>query len=734
MRTRARSAAILATALVALAAASGSASAAQANCPWMKDANATPDARAHQLLAAMSTDQKISRLTYSLPPWFTYFGTAGHLDGIPALCIPTLNLSDAGSGVVGLQIQTTVFPSGVAQASAFDPVLQRRFGKAVGEEAFNKGINVMLGPGMNIARTPLNGRNFEYFGEDPFLAASTATAVIEGIQSQPVMATAKHYALNNQETDRNTVDSIAGERTMREIYLPAFEAAVRNAKAGAVMCAYNKVNGPYACENKELLNGFLRRDWGFDGLVMSDWGAVHSTVPSVLSGLDLEMNAAGTQYYAPAAVKSALAGGKITPGELDDMVLDILRPMFRIGLFDHPVTAEPVPFLNAVSTPAHKAIADELAAAGTVLLKNKDNLLPLTGHGKTIAVIGFGANPAFAPNASGGGGSSRGLGFPTDTVSPLQGILTAALAHGDHVLYADGSLEADATAVAKLADVAVVVATDSLSEGADRPDLGFRPGICVTLICETVPLEQDGMIAAAAAANPNTVAVLDVGAPVAMPWLDKVRAVLLPWYSGIENGTALAAMLYGESAPSGRLPQTFPRSVKDLPTTSKAQYPGVGLKADYSEGLLVGYRWFEQKKIAPLFPFGYGLTYTTFSYSHLDVNRTRHGADVRFTLHNTGKRDGAEVGQVYVGFPRAAGEPPRQLKGFKKVALSPGDRSRIRIALDRRAFSIWDTARHGWHVVPGCYRVMVGASSSDIRLTGRVPLGMINHKHATCPD
>ena len=708
-------------ALLALAGAPAARAQDSASCPWMK-AGQSPEQRADELVKAMTLDQKIHQLHHSQPPWMAHYGSAGHVDATPELCIPELNLSDAGSGVAGMQIGTTTFPSGVAQAAMFDPSLEYRFGKAVGEEAWNKGINVMLGPGLNIARTPLNGRNFEYMGEDPFLAGQTAAAAIRGIQSNPVLAEPKHYAANNQETDRMTIDAVVGERTLREIYLPAFEAAIKDGHAGSVMCSYNQLNGHYACENPELLDGYLRRDWGFDGFVTSDWGATHSTVEAAKAGLNLEMHATPAQYY-DSALKQAVTEGKVPEARLDLMVRQIFVPMFRFGLFDHPAAALPAAYTTQVSTPEHRALARQMAEEATVLLKNDGDVLPLDkGTGRTIGVLGYAANPLGASNTSGGGGSSKGSGVPAPT-SPLEGITQLAAAHGDRVIYSDGSQGADATAVASAADVVIAFASDSELEGSDRSDLSMHPGVCPFPVCVSVPGEdQDAMIDAAAAANPNTVVVVDAGAPVAMPWLKDVKAVLQPFYSGTENGNAIAEVLYGEADPSGKLPQTFPKKVGDAPLQSQQQYPGKDGKAVYSEGLQVGYRWFDSAGVEPLFPFGYGLSYTSFAFSGLETETRADGARVRFTVTNTGKRFGADVGQVYVRFPASAGEPPKQLKGFRKVALEPGESSTVTLDLGSRAFSVWDTARHGWVIPKGDFKIMVGDSSRDLPLQRKIRL------------
>ncbi|WP_186345201.1 glycoside hydrolase family 3 C-terminal domain-containing protein [Nocardioides deserti] len=722
----------------ALAPVPGTAGAAQAAagpCAAWMDRGKTADQRADALVAAMDLPQKLHMLTFDDPPWFLYYGTAGHVGATPELCIPDLVLSDAGSGVAGLQIATTTFPSGVAQASTWDPVLQRRLGRAIGKEAHQKGINVMLAPGMNIARTSFGGRNFEYFGEDPHLAARTAVSVIRGIQDNPVLADAKHFAVNNQETDRMTVDARVGERAMREIYLPAFEAAVKEARVGSVMCAYNRVNGPYACQNDALLTKVLRDDWGFDGFVVSDWGAVHSTARSAMAGLDLEMNAvesplptggiygAGNRFFGADHLRAALRSGALTRARLDDMVRNIVRPMFEHGLFDRPVRPGLLPFIRDVSSPAHLSLARRVAAEGTVLLKNRSALLPLDrAGGRTSAVIGWAANPVGAANATAGGGSSHGSGLPPRVVSPLQGILAQAARNGDRVVYVEGSTGLDARLAAAAADVAVVVATDGATEGSDRPDLGLRPSVCLTVFCSAIPIEQERMIEAATAANPRTVVVLDVGGPVRMPWLAKAGAVLVPWYGGLEHGNALADVLYGVREPGGRLPQTFPTAERQVPFT-RAQYPGKAGRATYSEGLLVGYRWFDAKRKEPMFPFGYGLGYTRFRYSGLAVRRDGAGAVVSFRVTNTGGRAGADVPQVYVAAPAGRGEPPRQLKGFRKVRLAAGRSTQVRVRLDRRAFARWDSRRDRWAVDPGRYGVLVGPHSRDLRLRDSVRMG-----------
>jgi beta-glucosidase len=702
--------ALLALSLAASVVFTVEAQAAPVQCAAWMDPRDDADHRAAALLKAMSEDQKLQMLVYAYPPWQTYWGTAGHINAIPELCVPALVLADAGSGVAGTQVATTLFPAGVAQASTWDPVTQRAVGRAIGAEAFDKGINVMLAPGMNMARTPYGGRNFEYLGEDPFLSASTGVAFVKGIQDNPVLASGKHFALNDQETDRNTGDVEADERTMRELYLPPFEAAVKQARIGSLMCAYNKVHTKFSCENPELLNGFLRRDWGFKGFVESDWGAAHSTVPSVRAGMDLEM---GTDnFYSNKSLRAALVAKQISWRQIDAMVTHIVQPMFEHGLFDHPTTQGPRQFTAQPSTPQHQALARQAAVEGTVMLRNRNRLLPLPGEGgHVIAVIGYAANPFGTNNATSGSGSSRPPA--PRNVSPLEGITAQARAHGDTVIYTEGDNQAEAAAVASAADYVVVVATDIREESKDKPDLSMHPGLCTGAVCSTLPLEQEEMVSAVVAANPRTTVVLDIGGPVRMPWLSKAGAVLVPWYNGQEHGNALASILYGEEEPGGRLPQTFPVDEKQV-RYSPRQFPGVNGTVTYTEKLLMGYRWYDAKGQRPLFPFGFGLGYTTFSYSDLHVQKAGSGATVTFRVRNTGARRGSAVPQVYVSFPRAAGEPPKQLKGFEKVTLDPGQTDVVTVRLDKRAFSYWKSRRAGWTVAPGTYRIMLAESARDV--------------------
>jgi beta-glucosidase len=690
-----------------------------------------PDARAGELLAAMTLDEKIA-IVHSPYGYALHFGAAGWIPGNPRLCLPDLVMSSAGAGVGDLQTGTTPFPAPIAQAATWDRALEAGFGQALGQETWQKGLNLMLGPGIEIDRTPLDGRNFEYFSEDPFLAGQTAAAEVKGIQSEHVIATVKHFIANSQEISRNSVSADLDERTLQEIYAPPYEAAVRQGHVGTVMCSYNRVDGVYSCQNAATLTGLLKGQFGFDGFVMSDWGATQSTVAAANAGLDMEMNNTPGTYFAQ-ALKVAVENGQVPMSRLDDMVRRILRTMFSVRLFDFPPSPQPQAFAANVSTPAHIALARTIAEQGAVLLKDDHAALPLTPSAHTIAVIGNAAGPLGAEYTYGGGGSSHvPLPAYVPVKSPLQAITERAGASGQHVLYADGSLTADAVAVARASDVAIVFANDGETEGQDRLNLDLHAGSC-NVECLQPQYDENALIAAVASANPNTIVVLETGGPVVMPWLDQVRGVLEAWYPGVEEADAIAALLFGDADPSGRLPETFPRSQADLPTNTPQQYPGVNdpsgvPHAVYSEGVFVGYRFYDANHIAPLFPFGFGLSYTTFRYSALRITPAPTGSgtyDVSVTVTNTGSRAGAAVPELYVGLPSLTGvpEPPQQLKGFSKVSLAPGQSATVSMPLDARSFSYWSVATHGWKIAAGCDTVSVGDSSRNLPLKGIIAQG-----------
>lgn len=709
-----------------------SAQAAETCAAWM-DTSKSPDQRAQALLSMMSLDDKLQMVRQPDPVW-AHYGAAGWIPGNPDLCIPDLVLNDAGQGVGDQEVNTTAFPSGIAQAASWDEDLQRQLGKAIGNEAFNKGINVQLAPNVNIARYPLMGRNSEGMGEDPYLSGRTGVAWIKGIQDNPVIADVKHYALNNHEVNRMTVSSDADSRTIHEIYTPAFEAAVKQGNVGSVMCSYNRINSIYACENGPMMNGILKTEFGFDGFVVSDWGGTHSTVDSAIAGLDMEMDLAPGRYFGD-ALRQAIADGKVPQARLDDMVVRILRPMFREGIFEHPAAAQPAAYAANVETPDDVALARKVAEDGTVLLKNKDNALPVTGQNKRIAVIGQAASQQGAEQSYNTGGSAHipEAGPHPHVVAPITGITQRASADGDIVSYSDGSSQADAIAAASAADIAIVFAGDGESEGTDRPDMSLgNAKFCILAGCAPYgAANQDELIKAVADANPNTVVVLTTGGPMEMPWLDQVKGVLQAWFPGQEEGNAIAAVLFGDTNPSAKLPQTFPKSQKDLPTKTQEQYPGKtddkGVPhAAYSEGLKVGYRWYDSEGIEPLFPFGFGLSYTSFSIDKLKIkpaSGSKTGATVTVNVKNTGDRTGAEVPQLYVGMPAKTGEPPKQLKGYDKIELGPGETKTATFALDRRSFAYFDTDANDWAVAKGCYQIIVGNSSRDAAQQATVGVG-----------
>src|SRR3954469_9661981 len=724
------SAALVAAAVTPAFVGAGGSAAGAAQCPWM-DRHKSPDARAHELVKAMTLDQKIAEL-YGRGD-FTYYGAANDIPAVPALCIPELVFNDAGAGVGDAMVGTTAFPDGITQASSWDRAMQSRVGAAIGWEAWHKGIDVQLAPGVDIARSPLGGRNFEYAGEDPYLSGQTGAAEIEGIQSQHVAATVKHYALNDQETNRMSDSSDADERTMEEIHLPAYQAAVNQAHVASVMCSYNRVNGAYGCENNRLLNKVLKGQFGFKGWVMSDWGATHSTVRAANSGLDQEQDIGSGSHFSD-ALKTAVQQHKVSRQRLDDMVFRLMRSLFAVGVFDHAVAPEPQAAAAVVDNVQEKATALEDAEGGAVLLKNAQHALPIHGNGRRIAVIGGPAGPDGAQNFYQGGGSSRVpiAGPNPNVVSPLDGITSRAGVDGDVVTYADGHAIGDAVATAAAADIAVVFVGDGASEGTDRASLAADDRTCTLFGCApSSPVSQDQIVAQVAAANPNTVVVLQTGNPVSMPWLSKVLGVLEMWYPGEQDGNVAAALLFGDVNPSGKLPYTFPKRLEDTPIRSAKQWPGVNDQSGiphsvYSEKLLVGYRWYDAKHITPLFPFGFGLSYTTFRYGHLRVRPTARGAVVRFTVTNTGSMSGAEVAQLYLSSPPGAHEPPKQLKRYAKVMLLPGRSTTVRLTLDRRAFSYWSTAGHAWRVAPGCYIIRAGGSPRSLPLRSLVARGRVH--------
>ncbi|HEY3716491.1 MAG TPA: glycoside hydrolase family 3 C-terminal domain-containing protein [Jatrophihabitantaceae bacterium] len=650
----------------------------------------TPSQRASDLVAQMTLDEKITELHGVQDAEHRRYVPGIDRLGIPPLAI-TNGPAGVGPGDDPNQPAATALPAPISLAASFDAALAQQYGVITGAETRDLGQSLLEGPDINIARVPVNGRTFEGYGEDPYLSGQISVGNINGIQSQGVIAEVKHYAANNQEANRGSVNAVVDDRTEHEIYLPAFEASVKDAHAGSVMCAYNKVNGPYNCQNDHLLGDVLRGQWGFDGFVQSDFGATHSTVASAQAGMDLEMP---TGPFYGDAMKRAVENGQISVQTIDTLLIRRFTTMIRFGLFDRPLTTSPIPITE------DGTFARTAAEQGTVLLKNAAAQLPLDASAlHSVAVIG----PYAGAARTGGGGSSHVE--PAYTVSPVDGIQNR-VGPTVTVSYNDGADPAAAAALARSADVAIVMVGDDETEGVDRPGLALSGN-------------QDALVSAVAAANPHMVAVVKSGGPVLMPWVDQVPAVVEAWYPGEEDGNAVAAVLFGDVNPSGKLPITFPKADGDVPAHTPQQYPGVNGTAVYSEGLQVGYRWYDAQGIAPLFPFGYGLSYTTFAFSHLTVTPVlalRGQVTVGVDVTNTGTRTGSEVAQVYVADPAAAGEPPTQLKGFQKVTLAPGQTKHLRLTLDQRAFSTWDPAAQQWTTRDGRYRVFVGDSSRNLPL------------------
>ena len=710
--------------------------------PLYRNSTLSPEQRVKDLLSRMTAEEKASMLS-----------GANWMESVPVarLGIPSIKMADGPMGVRSWygpssmtnaavsklpKITATAFPVGMAMAATWDPELVEREGRLIGRETRAMGRSMLLAPTLNIARVPLWGRNFEGFGEDPFLAARMGVAYIKGVQSEGVIATAKHFAANNQEFERHRIDEKIDERTLHEIYLPAFKAAVQEAGVLSIMSAYNKVNGLYCAENPYLLDEVLRKRWGFKGFVVSDWGGTYSTAATLQAGLNLEMpggqqmldwlntpktraegNSCG--WLAPQKVVSALKDGQVDRQTLDERVGSLLRVMFDLGLFDGR------PEAGSADSQEPESLARAAAAESIVLLKNLGSTLPLDRSKiRSIAVIG----PSAAVARTGGGGSSQVR--PRYAVAPLDGI--RARAGGQtQVNYAPGvamegetpgknkpesgagaEMRKEAVALAARADAAIMVVGYSAaleSEGFDRKSLDLPAG-------------QDDLIRAVAAANKNTVVVIQAGSPVGMSkWLDRVPAVLAAWYGGQDGGDAIADVLFGNVNPSGKLPVSFPKEMKDTPAFG--HYPGENLHTEYAEGIYIGYRHYDRRGIEPLFPFGFGLSYTSFECSDLKVSpqAAAPGDSVEVTLNvrNTGKRSGAEVVQLYVhDVESSVDRPVRELKGFRRVSLKPGELRKVKFILDKSAMSFFSPVTRDWIAEPGQFEVQVGSSSRDIRLKG----------------
>lgn len=655
------------------------------------------------LISRMTLEEKAS-LCSGLDFW--------HTKPVERLGIPSVMVSDGPHGLrkqdenadhlgINESIKAVCFPTACATAASFDPSVMREIGEALGDACQHERVSVILGPAVNIKRSPLCGRNFEYISEDPYLAGEMAASIVEGIQSRHVGVSVKHFAANSQENRRMSSDSVVDERTMREIYLPAFEKAVKRAKAWTVMCSYNRINGVYASENKEYLTDILRGEWGFDGYVMSDWGATADRVKGLEAGLDLEMPSSG-------GANDLRIVKAVQDGQLDEKVLD--RAVERILTISARYLKDARP-----DTPwdkeAQHALARRIAADCHVLLKNEDALLPLKADARAAVIGLFAKTPRYQ-----GGGSSHINSFK------VTGLLDA-LKDNPNITYAQGydtkteepdeALISEAVKAAKKAEVAVIAAglPDAFeSEGYDRTRLDMPK--CQNLLIERV-----------AEANPNTVVVLYNGAPVLMPWLSKVKAVIEGYLGGQAVGGATADVLFGRVNPSGRLPETFPRQLEDTPCF--LTYGGEKDHAVYNEGVFVGYRYYDKKKMDVLFPFGFGLSYTKFAYSDLTLSAKRindtEALTVTVRVQNVGDTAGKEVVQLYVGDKMSTVfRPVRELKGIRKVLLASGEAQTVSFTLDKRAFAYWNEQLHDWHVETGEFSIEIGRSSRDIVLSDTV--------------
>ena len=709
--------------------------------PWM-NTNLSPDERAAMVVKEMTLDEKIQILHGTgmeglspMSPLAVHSnGGAGYVVEIPRLSIPPIQMSDAAYGVrmsADNGRYSTALPSCVAGAASWDMQGGFEYGALIGRELRAQGYNMGLGGGVNLTREPRNGRTFEYMGEDPILAGSMVASVIRGIQAQHVLGDIKHYALNDRESGRNAVNITIDKRAARESDLLAFEIGIEESDVAGVMCSYNRVDGVYACENKYLLDDVLRKDWKFKGFVLSDWGAAHSLEKASTAGMDHEQP--GWIFYGD-DMKKAVESGKVPEAELDDHVQRILRAMFAVGLIDNPGQRSVPDVLSGLE------VARKLEEQSIVLLRNEKSQLPLDASKvRSIAVIGPHADVGMI---SGGGsaqvdppvgnailppgkGQTRWLEpvwFPT---SPLKSI--RAKAPQASVQFDSGADPATAAALAKKSDVAVVFVYQWESEDMDLPTLAL-------------PQHQDDLIAAVAAANPHTVVVVESGGPVTMPWADRVSGILEAWYAGSSGSNAVANVLFGDVNPSAKLPLTFPRTEADLPhptivkppKESSANYnqPEVwkqiaaGLapfQVTYDEGVKVGYKWYDAEKKPVLFPFGFGLSYTNFSYSGLKVTPGKN-PKVSFTVRNTGSREGAEVTEVYASLPAAAVEPPKRLVGFSKVWLKPGESKEVTVDVNPKYLSIFNVEQNGWQLLPGEYSFMVGGSSQSLPLKQSVTL------------
>lgn len=667
--------------------------------------------------------------------------------GVPRLGIPENWATDGPHGIrpevlwdeweqAGWTNDSCVaFPALTCLAATWNKELSLLYGKSIGEEARYRNKNILLGPGVNIYRTPLNGRNFEYMGEDPFLASKMVVPYIQGVQMNGVAACVKHFALNNQEVDRHSVNVNVDDRALYEIYLPAFKAAVQEGKAWAIMGAYNKYKGQWACQNQYLLNDILREEWGFDGVVVSDWGGVNNTMQAIYNGLDMEFGSwtdglsegasnAYDNYYLAKPFLRLLQSGQVKEEEVDKKVRNILRLAFR-------TTMNSKRPWGSFATPEHAAASRKIAEEGIVLLQNRNNVLPID-LSKTRKILVVGEN-AIKPMTVGGGSSSLKAKYE---IAPLDGIVNRMGTQAE-VTYARGyvgdptseyngvklkrdlhdsrsaeELITEATNLAKSADIVIFIGGLNKSnyqdcEGHDRKHL-------------ELPYNQDKVITELLKANKNLVVVNISGNAVAMPWVNEVPAIMQSWYNGTESGNALASVLVGDANPSGKLPFTFPVKLDDNGAHKLGDYPGVNKEQTYRESIFVGYRWTDKEKIKPLFPFGHGISYTTFQYGKVtaDKKEMNTNGSITFSVNvkNTGSRDGAEIVQLYISDLKSSLlRPVKELKGFDKVYLKAGEEKTVTFTIDKSALSFFDAGKHDWVAESGDFEAIIGASATDIK-------------------
>jgi beta-glucosidase len=721
------------------------------------DTSLDADTRADLMIHEMTLDEKIQMvhgagwgvLRAGAPVAPGHNGGAGFVPGIPRLHLPDINLADSAVGVRMAARESryaTLLPSVIGMSASWDPDAAFLYGSVIGRELRAQGYNMSIGGGMDLIREPRNGRNFEYSSEDPILAGTMVGRLAMGVQSNKVMGDIKHYVLNDQETGRNTLDAVLDKRAMRETDLLAYQIAITMAKPAGVMCSYNHVNGDYACENDYTLNQVLKKDWGFQGFVLSDWGGTHSTVKAALAGLDMDQP--GDDNYFSDPLKAAVQSGQVPMARLDDMVHRIVRSMFINGVIDQP------PVKTVVDPFKGRDDAQKIEEESIVLLKNAPGTLPLSaakvrsiaiigGHADVGVLSGGGSAQVDSPGGNavgrvpGGSPWGRAIYFPS---SPMRYI--GEQAPDAKITYDEGTDPAQAAKVAAGAQYAIVFVTQWMTEGQDNATL-------------SLPDKQDDLVAAVAKANPQTIVVLENGGPVNMPWAGQTKAIVESWYPGIGGGEAIANILFGKVNPSGKLPVTFAATESDLPhpqvtglrertappagaapaprpaAAAAGATPGAGaagaggaapprqrppsFSVDYNvEGMAVGYRWFQVKKETPQFAFGYGLSYTKFAYSNLKVDAD--AKSVTFDVRNTGERSGDEIAEVYVTLPDAAGEPFRKLVGFKRVSLGTGVRKTVEVPLDPLYLSVYSESSDAWSRPAGSFVFEVGGSSAELPL------------------